>query len=136
LAEVVSKCVGDVFYLDPAVANHGRDDIETNLNSPRALVGHPPGREPSQPPLFHGMNGLRRNAPAVGTARLYLAEDQHAAATEDEIDFTTRSPVVTLHNLESEPPVMPCCEILSGAAQRVARVHADRLGGGYDDPEL
>jgi hypothetical protein len=125
-----------VFYLDPAVASHSRDNIEANVDSPRALVGHPPSREPSQPLLFHGMNGLRGNAPAVGAARLYLAEDQHAAATEDEIDFTTRPPVVALHELESEPPVMPCREILSGAAQRIARVHADRLGEVYDDPEL
>ena len=116
--------VGDVHRLDSTVAEDRREDVEPDIDSAGAAIGHPPRRKPANPALLAPSHRLGGGAEAIRAPGLDLAENEERAPADDEVELTTRPAMVPLDHGEPKPAEIVGGEIFSGAAQHLRCVHA------------
>jgi len=111
-----------------AVRDDSGDHVEANLDRSRAPFGQPRSGGSADPDLLLVPDGFCRQTPAVGRARLHLAEHDETGTASDEIHLDTSRPEIALDG-EPVPAIQLGCRLLTCSAEPGAFMHPSKLWG-------
>lgn len=111
-----------------AATIHG-DHIETRRSLAEPPTGQEIQRQPRQPPLLAGIDGLEPSCCTGASASLHLYEHPGVAVARDEVDFAARRSHVAAENLVAATAQKFRRGIFCLAAELVTRVHPSSAAG-------
>ncbi len=116
--------------MQPTVSNDNGDHIEADLDGLRSPGGKPRRSQSAKSSLLLKGHRLRGGAEVIGSARLHLAEHDHAITTDDEIELARGATVVAVEDPITVPLVKGCGCSLAATAQKRSCVHTRTLDKG------